>query len=423
MLSQVKAVESITTALGQKVWAELGQVGQALWHFPWHHLVDIGIMTFIVYQAYIRFRGTRAMRVLAGIGVLGLGGLVAQAAGLFLTSWLLGGIGAAALIFVIVIFQGEIRQMLEQVNPRLPVRTLLRWVSRVQLAEETLATIAQTLFALASKRCGALLVCERHDFLEPLLRTPGTVIDAQVSPELLENLSTPPTPLHDGALYLRRGRVYRAGCVLPLSENRLLASFYGTRHRAALGICEHSDALALVVSEERGTVSVAERGTLEVVHTPAELLTWLTDRLRAPSEKPKRQLFDKSLITHNWRPKLAALAAVSLLWLVLVGQQDTEVGFSVPVVYYNVPKELTIDGKRVQEVYLRVRGSHEMLNFLDPSRLRVTIDLKEAKVGQKHYAVSAKDINLPLGLQLAGVNPSGIQLRLLAKPSESNNKP
>jgi len=117
MLSQVKAVESITTVLGQKVWAELGQVGQALWYFPWHHLVDIGIMTFIVYQAYIRFRGTRAMRVLAGIGVLGLGGLVAQAAGLFLTSWLLGGIGAATLIFVVVIFQGEIRQVLEQVNP------------------------------------------------------------------------------------------------------------------------------------------------------------------------------------------------------------------------------------------------------------------------------------------------------------------
>jgi hypothetical protein len=128
-------------------------------------------------------------------------------------------------------------------------------------------------------------------------------------------------------------------------------------------------------------------------------------------------------VTHNWRPKLAALAAVSVLWVVLVGRQDAEVGFSVPVVYHNVPQELTIDGKQMQEVYLRVRGSREMLNFLDPSRLQVAIDLKESKEGWQRYAVSAKDINLPLGLQLAGVNPSRIELRLRQKPSESNSKP
>jgi diadenylate cyclase len=422
MLSEIKAMESVTTAFWQ-VGAMLGQVGQVLWYFPWHHLIDIGLMTFIVYQVYIRFRGTRAVRIVAGIAVLGLGYLAAQAAGLFLTAWLFGGVWAATLIFVIVIFQGEIRQMLEQVNPRLPTTALLRWVSRVQLPEESLRTIAETVFALAAKRCGVLLVFERHDFLEPLLRSPGTVVDAQVSPELLETLFTPPTPLHDGALYLRGGRVYRAGCVLPLSENRRLASFYGTRHRAALGICEHSDALAVVVSEQRGAVSIAERRTLEVVHTSAELLTWLTDRLSARGEKPKRRWFSKALVTHNWRPKLAALAAVSLLWFVLVGRQDTEVGFSIPVVYRNVPKELTIDGKQVQEVYLRVRGSQEMLSFLDPSRLQVAIDLKEAQAGEKRYEVSTKDINLPLGLQLAEVNPSRIELRLRNKPPESNSKP
>lgn len=415
-------MESITTVFWW-VWAVLGQVGQAFWHFPWHHLIDIGLMTFIVYQAYIRFRGTRAVRIVAGIAVLGLGYLVAQAAGLFLTSWLFGGVWAAALIFVIVIFQGEIRQMLERVNPRLPTTTLLRWVSRVQLPEESLATIAETVFALASKRCGALLVFERHDFLEPLLSSPGVVIDARVSPELLETLFTPLTPLHDGALYLRGGRVHRAGCVLPISDNRQLASFYGTRHRAALGISEQSDTLAVVVSEERGKVSVVENGAITVVDTPAELLTRLADRLRASSEKPQKRWPGKALVTHNWRPKLAALAVVSMLWFVLVGQQDTEVGFSVPVVYHNVPKELTIDGKQVQEVYLRVRGSQEMLNFLDPSRLRVAIDLKEAKEGWKRYAVSAKDINLPLGLQLAGVNPPKMELHLRKKPSGTNSGP
>lgn len=409
-------MESMLTAV-KEAWAALPltQVRQFLWNFPWSNLVDIGIMTFIVYQAYIRFRGTRAMRVLVGVAILAVGGLFAQAAGLFLTSWLLGGIGAAALIFMIVIFQGEIRQMLEQVNPRLPMTILLR-----RLPQEGLSTIVDTLFTLASKRCGALVVFERHDFLEPLLRSPGTVIDAQVSPELIENLFTPPTPLHDGALYIRGGRIYRAGCILPLSDNRLLASFYGTRHRAALGISEQSDALAVVVSEERGTVSMVEKGTLEIADTPTKLLTWLTERLSAPSEKPHRRWLRAELLTANWRPKLASLAVVCILWFVLVGRQDTEVGFSVPVVYTNVPKELTIQDQRVQEVYVRVRGSQEMLNFLDPGRLRVAIDLKDARAGSQRYALSSKDINLPPSLQLISIDPGEIRLRLGEKPPESN---
>ena len=412
-------MESVITA-AWLVWAVLGQVGRVLWNFPWHDVVDIGIMTFIVYQAYTRFRGTRAIRVLGGVAILGIGGVVAQRAGLFLTSWLLGAIGATALIFVIVIFQGEIRQILEQVNPGLPGRTLLHWAKQVRLPQESLVTIAEAVFALASKRYGALLIFERRDSLEPLLGSPGTVVEAQVSPELLESLLTPATPLHDGALYIRRERIYRAGCVLPLSENRLLASFYGTRHRAALGIAEQSDALAVVVSEERGTVSVAEKSTLEVVGTSAELLTWLTDRLSAAGEKPQRRWFNPALVTHNWRPKLAALAAVGLLWFVLVGRQDTVVGFSVPLVYTNVPKGLTIQDQQMEEMYVRVRGAQEMFNFLDTGRLRVVIDLKDATPGLQRYSISAKNINLPPSLQLVGVNPSEITVRLREQPPTPN---
>jgi diadenylate cyclase len=382
-------------------------------HIPWSNLLDIGIMTFIVYQAYLRFRGTRAIRVLEGVAILGFGGLLAQKAGLFLTSWLLGAISAAAVIFLIVIFQAEIRQILERVNPRLPV--LLR-----RIPQEELAVIAETAFMLASKRCGALFVFERQDPLEPLLRSAGTLVDAQASQELLETMFTPPTPLHDGAVYVREGRLYRAGCVLPLSANPTLASFYGTRHRAALGITEQSDALVIVVSEERGAVSVAERGTLEVVQTPTLLLAWLNDRLRAPGEQQKRQWFSMSGLTHNWQPKLAALAIVGLLWFVLVGRQDTEVGFSIPVVYTNIPRNLVILEQGIQDVYVRVRGSEEMLNFLDPSRLRAAIDLKDAKAGSQRYAIAAKDINLPPGLQLIGVEPEKLRLRLRETPVESN---
>ncbi len=404
------------TAVVQWVWAVLERLW---WRFPGHHVLDIGLMSFIVYQVYIRFRGTRAMRILAGIVLLGLGYLLAQAAGLFLTSWVLGGVWAAALILVIVLFQAEIRHMLEQVDPRLPLMSLLRRASRVRLPEESLVTVAETAFTMASKRSGALLVFERHDFLESLLRSPGALIDAQVKAELLETIFTSRTPLHDGAVYLRGGRAYRAGCVLPLSETPRLASFYGTRHRAALGISEQSDALVVVVSEERGKVSVVEHGKITVVDTPAELLSWLTERLAAPEEKPSRRRAMKTLLTHNWRPKLITLASVSILWFVLVGKPNAEVGFNVPLVYDNVPKELTIAGKQDQEIYVRLRGSREMLNLLDPQRLRVTIDLRKAQAGSHRYTISPQDINLPPGVQLADVNPSGIVLHFRTKTSES----
>ena len=116
------------------------------------------------------------------------------------------------------------------------------------------------------------------------------------------------------------------------------------------------------------------------------------------------------------------MVVVSLLLFLLVGHQNAEVGISIPVVYLNIPEELTIDGRQVQEVYVRVRGSQEMLNFLDPNQLKVAIDLEKAHAGSQRYSISAKDITLPPGLQLAGVNPSMIELRLSKKPPDSEKK-
>jgi uncharacterized protein (TIGR00159 family) len=407
---------NVGVQIAKSIESVLAWIGNFVWNLPWRHSIDVALMSFIVYQVYIRIRGTRAMRILAGIVALGLGYLTAQAAGLFLTSWVLGGIWAAALILVIVIFQREIRHMLEQVNPSLPLTTLLGWGSQLRFPEETLAILAHTAMAFGAKRRGALVVFERSDFIEPLLKSPGTLIDAQISEELLETIFADPTPLHDGALYVRGGRAYRAGCVLPLSDDPQLAYFYGTRHRAAVGITEQSDAVAVVVSEERGTVSVVEGGTIHLVDNVTELLTWLSARLRVGAEAVKRPDSILALFTRNWRPKLATVVGVSLLLFVLVGQKNDEVGISVPVVFVNIPQDLTIEDNRVQEVQVRVRGSRMMLNFLDPGQLQVSIDLNKASAGFKRYSISAKNINLPLGLQIAGTNPSQIELHLRKKP-------
>lgn len=388
------------------------------WEFRWRDGIDIACMAFVVYQAYIRFRGTQAARIGVGLAVLGLFYFLASQAGLFLTTWVLGGIWAAAFILVVVVFQAEIRQILEQVNPVLSTPRIFRRTPTEARIADFLVTIADTCFSLAKKRYGAILVFERNDSVEPLLRSQGVLIDAEVSDLLLDNLFTPSSPLHDGAVYIRAGRVCRAGCILPLSESRSLPYTYGTRHRAALGITERSDALAVVVSEERGAVSVVDRGGMVTLPGSSELLTWLNVRLSG-AKKRRAHWRWRDMLEANIRPKLGALAAVCILWLILVGPQNTEVGFAVPVVYYNIPGNLDMSGKNTQEVYLRVRGSRELLALLDPRGLRAQVDLSSAQAGRSRFPLTEHDVNIPLGLQVAGMDPSSVSVRLKERPSPS----
>ncbi len=388
------------------------------WEFRWRDGIDIACMAFVVYQAYIRFRGTQAARIGVGLAVLGLFYFLASQAGLFLTTWVLGGIWAAAFILVVVVFQAEIRQILEQVNPVLSTPKIFRRTPAEARIADFLVTIADTCFSLAKKRHGAILIFERNDPIEPLLRSHGVRIDAEVSDLLLDNLFTPSSPLHDGAIYLRAGRICRAGCILPLSESRSLPYTYGTRHRAALGITERSDALAVVVSEERGAVSVVDRGGMVTLPGSSELLTWLNLRLSG-AKKRRSQWRWRDMLEANIRPKLGALAAVCILWLILVGPQNTEVGFAVPVVYYNIPGNLDMTGKNTQEVYLRVRGSRELLALLDPRGLRAQVDLSSAQAGRSRFPLTEHDVNIPLGLQVAGMDPSSVSVRLKERPSPS----
>ena len=233
---------------------------------------------------------------------------------------------------------------------------------------------------------------------------------------LLENLFIPTSPLHDGAVYIRDGRVCRAGCVLPLSETRSLPYIYGTRHRAALGITERSDALAVVISEERGAVSVVDHGGMVTLPGSSELLEWLNTRLSGVEGEREVQRWWGEAMFSNLRAKAGALATVCVLWLVLVGPQNTEIGFTIPVVYYNIPANLDMTGKNIQEVYLRLRGSGELLTLLDPRRLRAQVDLSSASAGRSRYPLTAQDVNVPLGLQVAGMDPASVSVRLKKRP-------
>jgi uncharacterized protein (TIGR00159 family) len=225
---------------------------------PWA-LADIAVLAVLIYQLLLVIRGTRAVNILVALAAVALVYVLTGPGLLTLNAVhsILGTLLFYLPLIVIVLFQNQIRQALAQFG-RNPFPGLLRHKTT---DENLIAELALAAASLGSKRLGALIVIEREMGLRTFADT-GIALDALVSYDLLMNIFTRRSPLHDGAVVISEGRIKAASCYLPLTTNPSLSRTYGTRHRAAIGITEESDALAIVVSEERGVVSLAEGGRI-----------------------------------------------------------------------------------------------------------------------------------------------------------------
>ena len=224
-------------------------------------ILDILIVTFIIYSLLSFIRETRAQQLLKGLTIIIVAYFAADFLKLHTISWILKGTFTIGIFALIVVFQPEIRRALE-VMGRTHFTNRGRAAVVKEQAKHTVDEIVAAIDSFSKSRTGALLVFERETVLEDIIET-GTVINADVSRELLGNLFYVGSPLHDGAAIIRGNKVTAAGCVLPLTENKELNKSLGTRHRAGIGITENSDCLTLIVSEETGVISAAENGKLE----------------------------------------------------------------------------------------------------------------------------------------------------------------
>ncbi|MBP3941491.1 MAG: diadenylate cyclase CdaA [Christensenellaceae bacterium] len=222
-------------------------------------IIDIILISFILYGIYKITKGTRASQVLKGVGVIILAAWFCEAIGLTAVSWILNYLIAAGGTIVVVLFQPEIRRALERIGTRAHF-DLKQEVDTVE-AEEIIEQIQRSILNMSIKKTGALMVFERSVGLNDVVET-GTTVDARISSELIENIFFINAPMHDGAMILRGMRIQAAGCFLPLSDNKQISSELGTRHRAALGISEVSDSITIVVSEETGVISMTKEGVL-----------------------------------------------------------------------------------------------------------------------------------------------------------------
>jgi len=233
---------------------------QALEMLNFISILDIIIVALVIYKLMMIIRGTRAVQLIKGLFVLLLTALVSEVIGLKVVNWILDQLSTVLVIALPIVFQPELRRALERLGRG---KFFARPMS--MLNEETLVKVVDQIIRavnlLSKESVGALIMLERETGVNDFIET-GTKIDGMVSTEFLVNIFIPKSPLHDGAVIIRGDRVAAAGCFLPLSENPNLSKELGTRHRAALGLTEHADAIGIIVSEETGTISVAEEGRL-----------------------------------------------------------------------------------------------------------------------------------------------------------------
>lgn len=276
----------------------MSQVQYILSQVSWSTVLDVFAVALIFYWLLTVVQGTRAVQLVRGIIILWLASaLLSTVFQLSTLTWLIRNSGLALLVAIPIIFQPELRRALEQLGRTgnwLNRGTMGAWGGR-KVLEHAIEEVSAAAGLLARQKHGALIVLERQTGLQDYTDK-AVQIDAEVSRQLLANIFYPNSPMHDGAVIIRNGRIVAASTVLPLSDNITGPQNYGTRHRAAIGISEYSDAIAVVVSEERGTISVAANGRLVTNLTPERLSNLLFElfnlkerdkgREKAPETKP-----------------------------------------------------------------------------------------------------------------------------------------
>lgn len=247
----------------------------------WQDIVDILLVTILLYRVLLIIKGTKAARMLMGIGLLFLILLFSKFMGLYTIDWIVQSLWAQIVLALIILFQPEIRKALAQMGE---ARFLPSFASAEEL--RSIEEIVKAAIALANRQIGALIVIEKETDLKDFGEM-GTQLDARVSRELLLSIFHPSSPIHDGAIIIRGNRVVAAGCFLPLALSAHYSKAYGTRHRAALGLTEETDAVVIIVSEETGSITTAVGNKIEKNVDMGSLRDFLTDLFITSGNKKK----------------------------------------------------------------------------------------------------------------------------------------
>jgi diadenylate cyclase len=380
-------------------------------------VVDILFVAVLLYTATAFLKQTRAAFIIRGIFILAAIYILARYLDLQLTAWLFQGFFAIFLIIIVVIFQEELRQIFE----RIAVWSLARKGGR-PLGSTTSDILVGTVADLAKDKIGALIVVQGKD---PIARhiMGGIEIEGKISEPLLKSIFDPHSPGHDGAVIVQNDRISLFAAHLPLSKDFQQLANVGTRHSAALGLAELSDAICIAVSEERGTISVARAGRLRPVNNIQQLSLLLQAFLQEKYPSSQRGLLSVSLVRENWLAKLVTFSLAVGLWYVLVpGSSTTEITYNVPVQVQNLPADFRIEEVQPSAVSATFTGPKRAFYFFDPNKLRVEVDLSSAEIGKRTLRISEQNVRHPATLTLQQLNPTTLRVSVRKASQEQIDK-
>ena len=370
--------------------------------FFWLDLVDVATVGVLLFIAIRFVRRTRGRRALTGLSLLGGVYVLASALDLELTASLFQGFFAVLVLVLVVVFQEDLRRLFEQLG------SFRRGGMRERRGVDVADVIVRAVARLAANRVGALIVLPQREPIESHVEG-GIPLDGRISEPLLLSIFDSSSPGHDGAVILRGSLVERFAVHLPLSVNRAALGPGGTRHAAALGLCERCDATCIVVSEERGTVSVARDGSIRVLARPQDLAHELL-AVRGAREEESRQPW--------WRERagvdavLAAAGALAL-WVVFVpGSALTEVTVPAEVTVTNLPDDLELESVEPTEVQVTLRGLRRDLVLSEPDQVGVRLDAYLARMGRRTFALEEDSVRRPEGLDVVAVHPERVKVSL-----------
>ena len=368
----------------------------------WQDLVDILLNSYVLFRLYILLRGTRLFGFAVFIALL----LVFQRAvsyhGMIITNTVLQYFTALVAIGVLIVFRYEIRRIFQSKS----LKDLL-WRVDTKPVQTPIEIIAASAFQLARRKIGALLVFRGHQPIDGLVQS-GLSWQGLVSHEMIESIFWPDNPVHDGAAVIEGSQIVEVSGILPLSDRKDLPSRFGTRHRAALGLTDMSDALVLIVSEERGAVEVAKAGEIEDIRDPSSLEARLRAHLRiglenAPPDKATR-----------WSVVAAAALSVVIIsgiWSSFsLGVVRTLMTVNAPIEYIKGDPNMEIIETSDTAVDIQISGTRALIKTISPNQIKVRFDLTAAQPGRNIFTIQENHLSLPPGAKIKKIDPPSVEI-------------
>lgn len=369
----------------------------------WQDIVDISLNSYILFRLYVLFRGTNVFRVITGIALLWFFQRISMSLGLIVTSWVMQGITTVAALIIVIVFRNEIRNVLQAKN----LKAFL-WDFSAKSVNTPVEIMVESVYELTQKHVGALLVFPGKEDLKGVAQN-GIPWRGIASKEMILSIFWPDNPVHDGAAIIKDDQIAQVGVILPLSLRTDLPSYYGTRHRAAVGLAEASDALIIAVSEERGAVTVVKGASVMEISDNVELERVLRDHLGFPAQQQdyvRREKFQLGM---------AALVSVMFImgvWFSFSRGLESLTTLEIPIEYMNRDPGMEIVETSVNAVNLNLSGSGTLIRSLRPDQVKIKLDLGKAVPGLNTFTITNENISLPPGVLLKRVQPQVLEVVL-----------